>query len=666
LDAATQEGPLQLCTDKTWRCRRSPRWVETVSRQHLWNGYREIYLAGMEDQWEEVEFDDSGWENARIVAKALDKDSIWPRLIEREIPFLHEEYITAQKVLRTDDNLGSISGEDYLTQYTDKQENYADIYTKVDASQPGSLPGITYDFGKEVVGYVELEIEAPKGGVVQLFCGESLEVNLYDTFILKQGTNRLSAFGRRAFRYLQISVQATPEPIIIKRLLLKFVHYPFKNAGSFQSSDPLLNKIWDVGVYTTQVNSQDHFEDSILREKALWIVDAVVMGKVIYHVFGDTLLLRKCLLQSARIQNKDGSIPANGPERTDFLLPDFCAQWLFGVYTYFSYTGDKSFLQEVWPTVLRLMEWFRRHESANGLFSIGGHPDWWCFIDWSGDIDKRECVTALSCYYYKALLEASEMAGYLGQAAMRKHWVDRAETLRRKLRDIAWSKKDRAFVDCITRDGKSRNISLQTNYAAIWSGVMDDDEADYFIHEYHLKHILPDIKGAFFYHIVLETLFKRDYDLEALNIIRSYWGEMIARGATTWWETFDASTPHCTVPSYCQGHTPTYLCDHIPVSYSHGWGSSPSYLLTQHVLGVHIFDMGQKRIGIRPRTGNVEWAKGEIPTPFGSLRISWTKQADGTIDYNLEIPNELQLEILEKDQRCKVNLKRYIRKQNVN
>jgi alpha-L-rhamnosidase len=371
------------------------------------------------------------------------------------------------------------------------------------------------------------------------------------------------------------------------------------------------------------------------------------------------LLLRKCLLQSARIQNEDGSIPANGPERTDFLLPDFCAQWLFGVYTYFTYTGDKSFLQEVWPSVIRLMEWFQHHEAENGLFSIERHPDWWCFIDWSDDIDKRECVTAFSCYYYKALLETAEMAGCLGKTVMQNQWFDRAEMLRQKLRDIAWSKQDRAFVDCITHEGKSRNISLQTNYAAIWSGLMEDDEADYFIQENHLKHKLPEIKGAFFYHIVLETLFNRDYDLEALNIIREYWGEMIARGATTWWETFDASTPHCVVPSYCQGNTPTYLSDHIPASYSHGWGSSPSYLLMQHVLGLDILDIGQKKIRIRPRIGDVEWANGEIPTPFGSLRVSWKKQPDGMIDYNLEIPNDMQLEGIETDRRCKVNLKRY-------
>ncbi|HEY0828607.1 MAG TPA: alpha-L-rhamnosidase C-terminal domain-containing protein [Bacilli bacterium] len=155
---------------------------------------------------------------------------------------------------------------------------------------------------------------------------------------------------------------------------------------------------------------------------------------------------------------------------------------------------------------------------------------------------------------------------------------------------------------------------------------------------------LPEIKGAFFYHIVLETLFERGHGAKALELMRTYWGEMLHRGAATWWETFDPSTPHCTVPSNYQGNTPVYLQDYIPVSLCHGWGASPTYLLIQHVLGINVLNLGSKVLHLSPFTKDLNWAKGEIPTRWGTIKVHWWTDTDKSIKYKLEIPGELQWE----------------------
>src|SRR5690606_836968 len=96
------------------------------------------------------------------------------------------------------------SKENNLGTITLQQPNSENSDIMIDASQPGSLPAFVYDFEKIVVGYMNLEIIAPKGGVVQLSYGESLDVMVYDTIVLKEGTNHFNPFGRRAFRYLKV------------------------------------------------------------------------------------------------------------------------------------------------------------------------------------------------------------------------------------------------------------------------------------------------------------------------------------------------------------------------------------------------------------------------------------------------------------------------------
>lgn len=651
------DAQVVLATDAGWKCRRSTRWLPKVSRQHEWGGFREIYLAEQEDGWEQQGYCDSEWPSAVEVAVAEALDSPWPRLMERDIPHLSRREISPVALSGELTYGGSISGAEALL---DDGEGRG---LQVDASTPGSYPQITYDFGREVVGYPKLVVESPQGGVLQLHYGESLELELTDTFMLKAGRNVLEPFGRRAFRYMKLAVQATPQAITVQSLKLAFVHYPFPQQGSFRCSDELLGRIWETGKYTTIVNTQDHFEDCPHRERALWVADAVVMAKVVYHVFGDAAIVRKSLLQSARIQKEDGSLPGTGPERNLFTLPDFCAHWLFGVYEYVGYSGDTGFLAEIWPIIVKLADWFAAQEDDVGLFSRADREGWWCFIDWSDDIERKDRVSAISCFYYKFLQRASRLAQLLGEEGYGKRWAERATLLRNTIRTRLRAPGERLFADCLTDSGLSASVTAQTNFAAAWSGVMDRDEVIYFIKEVYLQGKLPRICGAFFYHVVLETLFSYGFAEAAIKQIREYWGDMLARGAQTWWETFDVALPFCTIPGPYQGHTPTYLRDAIPVSHSHGWGASPTNLLVSEVLGVDVSEMGEGVLILRPApAGGLQWAEGVVPTCRGDIRVSWHVAAEeGKPQYEAWVPEGLAWRTVGLDGVQSATLNGYIR-----
>lgn len=617
-----------------WKCRRSPRWMQGTSRLHYWGGYREIFDVSKEDGWERADYDDSSWPEAEVVARAEQPDSPWPRLLPREIPFLSRTLVHPASVVSAEPFLGSISSPEAAL--ADGSE------VTMDASVPGSLPQITYDFGAEVVGYPKLKVYAEEGGVLQLHYGESLEVSLMDTYLLRRGMNVLEPFGRRAFRYLKLAAMATPVPIRIEDLRMAFVHYPFTGEGSFRCSDEKLNRIWETGRYTTIVNSQNHFEDCPYREAALWIADAVVMARVVYQMSDDAALVRKSLLQAARIQNEDGSIPGNGPVRNTFMLPDFCAHWLFGVWEYYLYGKDEAFLKEAWPTIPRLAKWFADQEDEAGLFARADREGWWCFIDWTEDIERKDRVTAISCFYYKFLVTAARIAEEVGEPSFAAELSVKAMRVRSSVRGLLRIPGTGIYADSLSDEGLSSSVTAQTNFAAAWSGVMEEAEIAAFVEGEFLPGKLPPIRGAFFYHIVLETLFRHGYAEEAIRIIRAYWGAMLDRGATTWWETFDPSLPFPTTPSPYLGHTPTYLQDSIPVSLSHGWGASPTYLLSRELLGVWVTDENGEDVSLRPNpVEGIDWAEGSVPTKLGAIRVRWERKADGDVRYRADIPRGL-------------------------
>ncbi|MEO6874765.1 MAG: alpha-L-rhamnosidase C-terminal domain-containing protein, partial [Opitutaceae bacterium] len=106
---------------------------------------------------------------------------------------------------------------------------------------------------------------------------------------------------------------------------------------------------------------------------------------------------------------------------------------------------------------------------------------------------------------------------------------------------------------------------------------------------------------------------------EALDEMRSYYGQMLRSGATTTWEIVDRREPGI---------------DHIVAagrSHCHGWSAGPACLLPAKILGVTPTAPGYREVAIRPQLGDLDWAKGEIPTPQGLIRISLTSSTAGEV-----------------------------------
>ena len=122
-------------------------------------------------------------------------------------------------------------------------------------------PSLILDFGRDVTGYPEITIAGSAGGVFDVLYGEGLYLTRVDTFILKGGRQVLQPFNRRTFRYMKLLFREVPEPIEIEDVSMEMNTYPVEARGRFACSDPLLDRIWEVGAYSVRMSMLDHFVD---------------------------------------------------------------------------------------------------------------------------------------------------------------------------------------------------------------------------------------------------------------------------------------------------------------------------------------------------------------------------------------------------------------------
>ena len=92
--------------------------------------------------------------------------------------------------------------------------------------------------------------------------------------------------GNTGYRFVRIDLLDPGMTVNLKEAtaILRYRDLPYK--GSFKSSDPKLNKIWDTGAYTVHLNMQEYLWDGIKRDRLIWLGDMHPETSTIAAVFG--------------------------------------------------------------------------------------------------------------------------------------------------------------------------------------------------------------------------------------------------------------------------------------------------------------------------------------------------------------------------------------------
>ena len=485
------------------------------------------------------------------------------------------------------------------------------------------------DFGREVVGPVQLEIDAPAGTVVDIVGFEHREpdgsldwaegANNSMRYRCCAGRQTHRGFWRLGLRYAYVILRRLTGPVRLRRIEMIENIYPQHNRGDFRCSDARLDAIWQVGRRSMACCSEDTYVDCPAYEQVHWVGDARNEALVDWVVNGDPRLWRHSLLQAAHSLERSPLVESHVPSAWPVILPAWSFLWMRSCREYFLFTGDRDGADMLWPWLLRNVAGVRRFLNADGLFEIRA----WNMFDWAAmDVPAEGVVTHQNCLLVLALREAAELAGWLGKEAEATAFASLAQNLAAAINGHLYDRERQAYVDSRHADGRlSRVLSQQTQTVALVSGVAQGARA----RKARTDMLQPPAEyvqagSPFFMFFLLEALMQAGDMPAVLREIRDKWGFMLDQGATTFWEMWSGegkrrSRSHC-----------------------HGWSAAPTFFLSTYVLGVQPLAPGFVRVRIEPHPGDLRWARGLVPTPHGEIAIAWETADDGVLEITAEVP----------------------------
>lgn len=619
-------GSDRIITDETWRVLPADAYTAVAARDRK-AGAHELYDASLKvDKWTEASFRDTRWPQAKVIAKASEPP--FSRPIPQQVTRPIEEVIYPASILSACDCPGLPEGIELpdvpklmatealkalKSGQLDKPERLLsdkDEAATVKAPQGGGV-SIILDFGQEVFGCVELDVEKSGGGVIDIGYdifeeeGEAEEgQSSYraDRVILSKGQETWISHEPRLFRYIQMDIRDCPRPVSITRLVVHNATYPIERKGRFESSDQVLTKAWNAAAGMLHHRLGEVYAGRPRPERIVWWDEPGVAAEAAYYVFGDATLFAQELREVASYQYRDGGILPPYPSRMRSPAPDFGALWVTSIWDYFVQSGDKGLLSDLYPAVVRWLKWMGRRMNGD-LLKASGKAD--LYIDW-GQVDLYGEAAVLNFLYLGALRAAWSMADALARQSEAEEWERLAAGLRIAAVKYFWSPKRGLFAD-VRVDGRMQDhFSAATNILAALFDI-----ADHYQKSSIYRQLLDDgglpVTAPYFLSLLLKSLCRSGYNFEALDFIRRKWGsEDSASGQAV----------------------PLALASQLP----------------SHFLGVNATgDPG--RVRVEPHPGDIERIKGVVPGAGGLVSAEWRVDRRG-FAITVDVPEGVKAEIV--------------------
>ena len=383
--------------------------------------------------------------------------------------------------------------------------------------------------------------------------------------------------------------------------------------GTFNSSCQRVNDIFETSVYTAYLNMQEYLWDGIKRDRLVWCGDIYPSELTILAAFGAHEVLKKSLDIHSLITPPTGWM--NG-------YPSYSLWWVLSHDLFYMASGDIEYLKQNHDYIKAVIHHITDHVDEDGVETLPQK-----FLDWPSSTNPD--------------------ALHSGMQALFAIFFERAAYLMREMGDEETAKFCDDYHAKVSKVHLPHGNNKQAAAMLALSGIED-------VKKMNEEVIVPGGGhgySTFMGYTILSAKALADDMTRALNDMREYWGGMLDMGATTFWEDFDLdwmenATPitevvpegkvdiHGDYGAYCYLNLRHSLC--------HAWASGPAPFLMKYVLGIQILEPGCRKVAIKPDLGDLEWAEGTYPTPYGLIKVRHEKTADG-IKSTIEAPAEVEI-----------------------
>ena len=571
------DGPAErlVNSDASWKVTENTAYTPLATINHITGPGEIVFARRYPWGWESREYADNAWASAVATEAALPAGAPGEgrRLVPRTIP-MPEERPEKAPVLRA--CTGIPADDAFLTGRGDFQ------------IPPEAKVTLLLDQQYLTTAYPELVVSGGEGSRLTVTYAEALNQNAearkgnrnevegktmsgdQDVFLPDGGPRRtFRPLTYRTFRYVQVRVENHQAPLTLHRFGSQFTAYPFREAGSFRSSDPTLAGIWNTGWRTARLCAYETYMDCPYYEQLQYVGDTRIQALISLYAAGDDRLVRNAISQFNDSRDTEGLTRSRYPDHGKQIIPPFSLFWIGMIHDYWMHREDTAFVKSFLPGIRDVLDWHRKHvDNQSGMLGV---MPYWHFVDWpeawpwkgreeisgvpAGALEGNSSILTLQYVY--ALDRAVQLLEAFGHRDEAAGYRQLREKLAAATRERCWDGGRQLLADT---PGK-REFSQHANVMAGLTGLLPAAER-----RAVLERVVADTS------LIQCTLYYRFYLNQALREaglgdryvpMLAPWHDMLKRGLTTFAERPEPTRSDC-----------------------HAWSASPNYDLLATVCGI--------------------------------------------------------------------------------
>ena len=607
----------------------------------------EVYDAGKENlvkDWSAPTYNDSAWTACQEIALKgnISTDNGWgdaPRVDDFSKMALIGQFGETVKKIK---EINAVSVEEVRPGVFvyDMGQNMAGVpCIKLNEMKPGKQ--IYLRFAE--VKYPDMPAYKENRGMIML---ENIRAAMaQEIYTCKGGEETISPrFTYHGYRFVEISGIEKPLPLMaVKGQVLSSIH---ELASKYESSNPLVNKLWENITWSSYANFMSIPTDCPQRNERLgWSGDISVFSRTASYLATVPQFLRRHLMAMRDVQRADGRFPDVAPFGVGFGETIWGSAGIAVAWESYQQYNDLDLLAEHYEAMKKYVEYLIRDiDPVTGVFKEKERKQWSSLGDWLSLEDARnEKALFWESYFIYDLEVLSKMAAALqikddaarfaklcadrkaffnqtyidkttGKTAFRGTTIDTQTSYVLPFAFNVLDEKNAAaaqhnFANTITRVNKTdQNIdcppySLMTGFVGTaWIG----------------KALSDHLNSAYVYRLLQQTTYPS-------------WLYPIEQGATTVWERLNSYTK-----------TDGFGSNNSMNSFNHYSFGAVGAWLYNYSLGISRDEAapGFSHFVLQPEpdtTGQMKYARGHYDSAYGRIESSWEVKGDVT-NYHFVIP----------------------------
>ena len=366
---------------------------------------------------------------------------------------------------------------------------------------------IIFDFGKEICGGIRIFAFKANNTPVRVRFGESLtecsaelggETNATNDHALRDFSVNLQdysdmTFGGTGFRFVRLDFFGN---VSIKTVVAKSKILKKKPLYLYNGKDKKIQEIFDVAKRTVDLcASGEYLWDGIKRDRLVWMGDIHPEMLALTTLYGRMKIIEKSL----DFIKEQTPLP-----NWMNWFPMYSMWWIIIVSDYSEYVSAEDFAKKQIVYMQGLIDLMLEYVSDDGEMHYTLN-----FVDWQtcGKTDELQGVRAINIIAAKKAITLFE------------RFNEKTENAKELLRRLM---KKEIVVEC------SKSV-LGLKYFAV--GLTESDKK---------KLVANGVNGVstFMSYYILKAIASFDRE-RAIEMLKEYYGAMLDKGATTFWEDFD-------------------------------------------------------------------------------------------------------------------------------